>query len=204
MYPYCMKRRVKEIKSDKFFRIDSEWVSTTYLKCMDQDFLLKKIKDKQAMPRSIGIALVYLLKNGYIRVEPTQRGHDFARRVLEVYDRKQEEKSGAVVERRRMRSIAMRSKFILDKITARKDSSVIYGHYKDGDERVDVEAFTYGHYITLRKVLTLGDISSFVGAGKLYNKIQDDIVNALRSPEGKLWLLKVGSKHIKRYLQNLY
>ncbi len=198
-----MKRRIEEIKSDKFFRIDSEWVSTTYLKCMNQDFLLEKVRDKQTMPRSIGVSLVYLLKNGYIRVEPTQRGYDFARKVLEVYERKQERAGEAIVERRRIRSIAMRSKFILDKITARKDSSVIYGHYKDGDVRVDVEAFTYGHYITLRRVLQSGDIASFVGAGKLYNKIQDDIVNALKSPKGRLWLLKVNTKHIKRYLQNL-
>lgn len=186
--------KIKELKESQYLQIESkEWISTTCLKCMDQDFLLEKIKDRRKMPWSIGVALVYLLRSGYIRLTPTHAGCEFAREMLEKYNQAREKKHKVVVERRRMRYIVQKGKFELDKITSCKDSSTIYGYYED----VQVKAFTYGHYITLS---TRGT-TTYVGSGKLYDKIRDDITNALRSPKGRLKVIGAGVRHIKRYLQ---
>ncbi len=153
-------KEIRELKSNKFVRVGSNWVSTLHLKCMDHEFLLRSVKERRKMPESIGMALIYLLKNGYIQLEPTRAGHKFASQVLEEYNWEEKRKHNVVVERRRMRSIVQRSKFELDKITSRKDSSTIYGHY----DSIQVEAFTYGRYVKLQK----GDIMTFVGSGTLY------------------------------------
>ena len=145
------------------------------------------------MPESIGMALIYLLKNGYIQLKPTCAGHEFANQVLEEYNWEERRKHDMVAERRRMRSVVQRSKFELDKITSRKDSSTIYGHY----DSIQVEAFTYGRYVKLQE----GDVMTYVGSGKLYNKLLSDITTALRSPKGRLWLVKAGVGHLERYLR---
>jgi len=186
-------KEIRELKSNRSVRVGSKWVSTLHLKCMDHEFLLRSVKERRKMPESIGMALIYLLKNGYIQLKPTCAGHEFANQVLEEYNWEERRKHDMVAERRRMRSVVQRSKFELDKITSRKDSSIIYGHY----DSIQVEAFTYGRYVKLRK----GDIMTFVGSGKLYNKLLNDITTALRSPKGRLWLVKAGVGHLERYLR---
>ena len=187
-------KEIRKLKNNKIVCVGSNKVSTLHLKCMDHDFLFGSVNGRRKMPESIGAALIYLIKNGYVQLKPTHAGYEFASRALGAYELEEMRKREIAKERRRIRSIVLRGKFKLDEIANRKYNATIFGHY---DEGVMVTAFEYGRYVKLKK----GDIMTFVGSGTLYNKLINDINNTLRSPKGRLWLVKAGVGHLERYLR---
>jgi len=198
-------KEIRKLKYNKIVRVGSNKVSTLHLKCMDHDFLFGSVNGRRKMPESIGTALVYLIRNGYVQLKPTHAGYEFASRALGAYEMEEMRKREIAKERRRMRSIVQRSKFELDKITKRKYNIVIFGYYNEDVKAttlthgryVKVTAFEYGRYVKLQR----GNVVSFVGAGKLYKKLLSDINAALRSPRGRLWLVKTGVGHLERYFR---
>ena len=85
--------------------------------------------------------------------------------------------------------------FSLDGITSRGIHVDVKGHYGD----VIVEASTKYKCIKLRRN---GVRTTYVQRGSLYNKIITDITNVLKSPTGRLWVVRVSAKHIERFLNN--
>ncbi|RLI16675.1 hypothetical protein DRO41_01065 [Candidatus Bathyarchaeota archaeon] len=187
-------KEIRKLKNNKIVRVGSNKVSTLHLKCMDHDFLFGSVNGRRKMPESIGAALIYLIKNGYVQLKPTHAGYEFASRALGAYELEEMRKREIAKERRRIRSIVLKGKFKLDEIAKRKYNATILGHY---DEGVMVTAFEYGRYVKLQK----GDIMTFVGSGTLYNKLINDINNTLRSPKGRLWLVRTGVGCLERYLR---
>jgi len=198
-------KEIRKLKNNKIVCVGSNKVSTLHLKCMDHDFLFGSVNGRRKMPESIGAALIYLIKNGYVQLKPTHAGYEFASRVLGAYEMEEMRRREITKERRRMRSIVQRSKFELDKITKRKYNIVIFGYYNEDVKAttlthgryVKVTAFEFGRYVKLQR----GNVVSFVGAGKLYNKLINDINNTLRSPKGRLWLVRTGVGCLERYLR---
>lgn len=191
-------KEIRKLKQNKFVRVGSKKVSTMHLKCMDHDFLLRNVKEKRKMPESMGAALIYLIKNGYVRLKPTHAGYEFAKCALGAYEMEERRKHEIAKERRLIRSIVLKGKFELDKVVTHsryKYNAVILGHYED----VAVEAFMYGRYAKLQK----GDVMTFVGSGKLYDKLLNDIATVLKSPKGRLWVVKAKLGHIERYLERV-
>jgi len=187
-----MKEKLKNV----YLRVDDgTWVSPTVLKCMRPEFVRRNV-DRFGMPPSISGALAFLIKRGYIEIRPTQAGREFADRFMKLYEQRERDLADATKVRRQMRHTALRGTFCLDKIIpseAPNDPNVtIRGHYKD----VVVEVNSVRAFVKLKK----GHVVSYVDTGKLYDKIITDISAALMSPEGKLWLLKVGVSQLKWFV----
>jgi len=189
-----MKEKLKNV----YLRVeDGTWVSPTVLKCMHSDFVRKSV-DRTGMPSSISSALAFLIKKGYIEIHPTRAGREFADRFMRLYEQRERKLVNATKVRRQMRHTALKGTFCLDEIIpseAPSDPNVtICGHYED-DVRVTVTSIY--KYIKLKK----GHIVSYVDKGKLYDKIITDVSTVLiESPEGKMWLLKVGVSQLKWFV----
>ena len=175
---------------------DETWVSPLVLKCMHTDFVRESV-NRAEMPSSIGGALAFLIKRGYIEIRPTQAGREFADRFMKLYEQRERDLADATKVRRQMRHTVLKGTFCLDEIIpseAPNDPSVtIRGHYKD----VVTEVSSVYKFIELKK----GHVVSYVAKGKLYDKIMTDVSTVLiKSSEGKLWLLKVGVSQLKWFV----
>ncbi|RLI41409.1 hypothetical protein DRO59_07040 [Candidatus Bathyarchaeota archaeon] len=183
----------KKLKNVYLQLEDGRWAPTLALKCMETEFVKKKISKYFGIPRSMIFALSYLLKQGYAEIKVTQEGYEFAKAYLESYNQRSKRMSSAAKERRRMRRVALEKPFSLDKIVPCGSSATIFGFYED----VTVEVSSFGHYIKLKS----GDVISYLSKGRIYNKVMSDVANALMSPEGKLWVIKVGANRLERFLK---
>jgi len=187
-----MKEKLKNV----YLRVeDGAWVSPTTVKCMCTEFVRKSV-NRTGMPSSISGALAFLIKRGYIEIHPTQAGRKFADRFMRLYEQRERKQADATKVRRQMRHTALKGTFCLDKVAPseypRDSNVVICGHYDD----VRVTVSSIYKYIKLKK----GHIESYVDKGKLYDKIITDVSTVLMSPEGKLWLLKVGVSQLKWFV----
>ena len=172
-----------------YLRLDGTWVHSSTVKCMHNEFVRENI----GRTRSINYELDFLLKKGYIEIRQTQAGREFEERYLKLYEQREQRLISAAKKRRRMRYIAQRGTFCLDKVVSHQEPySTVYGHYAD----VEVVAEEVG-YIRLKREQEM----TFINKGKLYEKILTDIANVLMSPKGKLWVVKVGVSRVKWFLK---
>ena len=172
------------------------WVSASTLKCMYTSYVQKQIDDKQLeMPWAINHTLSYLLKEGLAEIRPTQTGCELVKAFLESYKVSHERWERKAEGRRQVRQNVRTGSFSLDGITPHGIHVDVKGHYGD----VIVEASTKYKCIKLRRN---GVRTTYVQRGSLYNKIITDITNVLKSPAGRLWVVRVSAKHIERFLNN--
>jgi len=172
-----------------YLRLDGVWVHSVTVKCMHNEFVRENI----GRACSINSVLNLLLKKGYIEIRQTQAGREFEERYLKLYEQREQRLISAAKKRRRMRYIAQRGTFCLDKVVSHQEPySTVYGHYAD----VEVVAEEVG-YIRLKREQEM----TFINKGKLYEKILTDIANVLMSPKGKLWVVKVGVSRVKWFLK---
>jgi len=174
---------------------EGTWVPSVVLKCMYTDFVSQNIK-RSVMPAAVNRSLAFLITRGYVEIRPTQAGLDFTDRYLKLYRQREKRLTDSTKERRRMRLAAQKGTFRLDKIVSGGASSdsyaTVHGYYSD----IKVEVTTSYKYIKLKK----GGVLTYVDKGKLYEKILSDIAYALMTPEGRIWLIKIGVNRLKWFV----